>query len=74
MSFRYVVQEGDTWHRIARIHAVNLSSLTSMNPGIKETEYLVPGKSFKYQDRPIGNMWYSLKRPRWLLPDGSGSP
>lgn len=44
MSFRYVVQEGDTWHRIARIHAVNLSSLTSMNPGIKETEYLVPGE------------------------------
>ncbi|WP_068773656.1 M14 family metallopeptidase [Paenibacillus sp. FJAT-26967] len=44
MSFRHVVQEGETLQRIARFYAVSLLSLTVVNPQLSPDEYVVPGQ------------------------------
>lgn len=44
MAFSYVVQEGDTPHRIARRFGINAAALYGTNPQLQEGQYIYPGQ------------------------------
>src|SRR5690554_3889426 len=69
MTFPYVVQQGDTFYRIARRFAVNLNALSVANPQIVNQDYLVPGQIIQIPERPTnkyviqaGDTFYEISR------------
>lgn len=69
MTFTYIVQKGDTLHRIARRFAINVSSIISVNPQLTNIDYLVPGQVIQIPVRTTntyviqaGDTFYDLSR------------
>lgn len=69
MTFPYVVQAGDTLHRIARRFAIQLSALMNANPQMTNVDYLIPGQVIYIPQRPtnmyviqVGDTFYEIAR------------
>ncbi|OPA81090.1 peptidase M14 [Paenibacillus selenitireducens] len=69
MAFPYVVQQGDTWLRIAARYGIHASSLHMANPQIQEAPYLIAGQVIYIPYRPDhvymiqeGDTFYEIAR------------
>jgi g-D-glutamyl-meso-diaminopimelate peptidase len=69
MTFEYMVQKGDTLHRIARRFATNITAIASANPQLTSIGYIVPGQILQIPVRitnkyviQAGDTFYELSR------------
>ncbi|UUZ93828.1 LysM peptidoglycan-binding domain-containing protein [Paenibacillus sp. P25] len=53
MAFPYLVQQGDTLHRIARRYGMNVTALYSANPQLHEQGYVYPGQLLHIPVMPV---------------------
>ncbi|WP_248924820.1 M14 family metallopeptidase [Paenibacillus hamazuiensis] len=52
MALTYVMQKGDTLHRLARRYAVRIESIYAENPGLQTSGYVYPGQVIRIPERP----------------------
>ncbi|MCZ8512022.1 M14 family metallopeptidase [Paenibacillus filicis] len=53
MTFTYMVQPGDTLHRIARRYGMNVKAIYSANPQLQEPGYVYPGQQIFLPVLPV---------------------
>jgi len=52
MAIPYIVQQGDTWLRIAARYGIHITALHMVNPQLQEAPYIIPGQVMYIPFRP----------------------